>query len=185
MEMIMINPWRLKVVMNSDDMEKYALSGGKESPRSRKSALRLILSEAKEQTGFDSKGRRILVRMFPAPDGGCEMFVSRLSDMGELETRDMEIPECFYAKDGMCVYLFSSFSNLISACRSLSASGYCDESAAYKDESKTAWYLVLSSASPLVCEMGGILMRPGTISYINEYCSLICESAVTVLAAFA
>lgn len=185
MEMIMINPWRLKVVMSSDDMEKYALSGGRESPRARKSALRLILSEAKEQTGFDSIGRRILVRMFPAPDGGCEMFVSRLSDMGELETRDMAHPGCACARDGMCVYLFTSFSNLISACRSLSAAGYRDESAAYRDENKNAWYLVLSSASPLACEMGGILMRPGTISYINEYCSLICDSAVNVLSDFA
>lgn len=166
-------------------MEKYALSGGRESQRTRKSALRLILSEAKEQTGFDSRGRRILVRMFPSPDGGCEMFVSRLSDLGELETKENALSGCACARDGMCVYLFSSFSNLISACRSLSAAGYRDESAAYRDENKSAWYLVLSSTSPLVCEMGGILMKPGTISYINEYCSLICSGAVNVLADFA
>lgn len=185
MEMIMINPWRLKVVMDADDMDKYDLSSGKESPNARKSALRLILHEAKEQTGFDSKGRRILVRMFPSRDGGCEMFVTRLGDAGEIETRDTTVLGYVAAREGMSVYLFGSFSELISACRRLRDAGYREESAAYRDGNRSAWYLVICSTSPLACEMGGVLMRPGAISYINEYCSLVCDSAVSVLADFA
>lgn len=185
MEMIMINPWRLKVVMDADDMEKYELSGSRESANTRKSALRMILHKAKEQTGFDSKGRRILVRMFPSRDGGCEMFVTRLGEAGEGETRDAAVLGCATARDGMSVYLFVTFSDLISACRRLRAAGYRDESAAYMDENRSAWYLVICSASPLACEMGGVLMRSGAISYINEHCSLICDSAVSVLADFA
>lgn len=59
------------------------------------------------------------------------------------------------------------------------------DSAAYSDNGRRAWYLVIGVKSPLAEEMGGSLMRSGAMYYINEYCSLLCLSAVSELARFA
>ena len=185
MEMIMISPSQLKVMMDADDMKKYELDCGEGlcAGISRRSALRSILKKAWEQTGFLSDGRRVVVKMFPSKDGGCEMFVTRLGDVeahGDIETKR----GCTTVRDGMPVYSFPSFLTLSIACRRLKETGYRDDSAAYRYSDGQKYYLAISRVSPIVSEMGGALVRSGAIAYINEYCTLICEDAVGVLSEY-
>ena len=186
MEMIMISPSQLKVMMDAEDMKKYALNCDDDlrSGSERRLALRTILKKAKEQTGFLSDGRRILVKMFPSRDGGCEMFVTRLGDAAR-QTEFEETKNAAVIREGMSVYAFETFQGLASACLRLREAGIGGESAAYREIEKSRYYLAVDKSSPLITEMGGSLIRSCAAGYINEYCALICKDAVNVLANYA
>ncbi len=187
MEMIKISQTELKVMMSPEDMRKYELEcdNTADITPARRSALRSILREAHNKTGFSSCGEKLLVRMFPSRDGGCEMFVTRLSSKNGTDSErrtpvlPMPLPEDVF------IYSFSELENLLCACKRLLEAGYRSDSAAYSDNGRRAWYLVIGVKSPLAEEMGGSLMRSGAMYYINEYCSLLCLSAVSELAQFA
>ena len=183
MEMIMISPSQLKVMMDAEDMKKYDLNcdAGIYEGISRRIALRSILQKAKERTGFSSDGKRILVKMFPSKDGGCEMFVTRL---GEADQTESDLKKPCAAKDGMTVYAFDSFDKILLACKRLCFAGFRGESSAFRDNERGKYYLLLSSDNPLAAEMGGEAATHRAIGYINEFCSLICENAVEVLPRF-
>lgn len=187
MEMIKISQSELKVMMSPEDMRKYELDceSAEDDTLNRRTALRTILREARYQTGFSSYGERLLVRMFPSKDGGCEMFVTKLSAKNNVDSERRVMLSPSPLPDGVYIYNFSEFGNLICACRRLFDAGYRADSSAYRDNGRRAWYLVIGIKSPLAEEMGGELMKNGTMYYINEYCSLLCDSAVTSLAKFA
>ena len=185
MEMIMISPRQLKVMMDASDMIKYELnSGGDEGRLCRREALRRILRKAKDATGFDSEGARVTVRMFPSRDGGCEMFVTLLGGE-ELEPENARTEVSSRVRDGMAVYSFASFGELINACGRLCDAGYSGVSLAYRRIDKARYYLALEGDEPLACEMGGTRTTRRAAAYINEYCALISERAVETLARFA
>ena len=184
MEMIMISPSQLKVTLDAAEMKKYELDlEGLRGADLRQLALRRILRTASEQTGFEYDGGRVVVRMFPSKDGGCELFVSRLARVSrpqsELCRGDAAV------RDGMSVYSFPSLTQLLCACRRLSDAGYADASYAYRENGRDAYYLVIEGESPLICEMGGTRLGSGASGYINEYCTLICGDAVARLSRFA
>ena len=183
MELIKINQSELKVMMSADDMKKYDLSGD-EDEYAQKAALRGILREARERIGFACSGEKLIVRMFPSRDGGCEMFVTKLSAKSSTERENGVIfaPASLY--DGVYVYSFANLNDMISACRRLSDAGYRDGSSAYRDNAGRGYYLIIGIKSPLAEEMGGELMKLSTMYYINEYCSLLCDEAVPELARF-
>lgn len=185
MEMIKISCTELKVMMSPEDMKKYELDCDEEWDENRHHALRSILKEARQRTGFTSYGERLFVRMFPSRDGGCEMFVTKLSAKGTSDTDKRMLPSPSPLSDGVFIYSFSEFGNMISACRRLFEAGYRSESCAYRDEGRRGWYLVIGIKSPLAEEMGGSLMKNGTMYYINEYCTLLCFDAVSRLAEYA
>lgn len=187
MEMIKISQSELKVMMSPEDMRKYSLDCEieGEATLSRRTALRTILREARYQTGFSSCGEKLLVRMFPSRDGGCEMFVTKLSAKNDIDSERRAMVSPSPLPEGVFIYTFPELGNLISACRRLYDAGYRADSAAYRDNGRRAWYLVIGIKSPLAEEMGGSLMKNGTLYYINEYCSLLCREAVSELAKFA
>lgn len=185
MEMIKISQSELKVTMSPEDMRKYELDCDENEDFNRRIALRTILREARYQTGFSSHGERILVRMFPSRDGGCEMFVTKLSAKNNLESERRMTRSPSPLPDGVYIYNFTEFGNLICACRRLFEAGYRADSSAYRDNGKRGWFLVIGIKSPLAEEMGGELMKNGAMYYINEYCSLLCDCAVASLSKFA
>ena len=185
MEMIMISPCQLKVMMDANDMIKYDLcsEGDDATQLRRRDALRRILRKAKDQTGFDSEGSRVTVRMFPSRDGGCEMFVT-LTGSGVPEQARGSGSGRTLAREGMTVYSFDSFGALLSACRRIRDAGYAGESCAYRSADGSGYYLALEGQSPLACEMGGAKMKRRSVAYINEHCSFICSSAGFILAKY-
>ena len=50
-------------------------------------SLALILAEAKEQSGFHVGDEKVLIQIYPTPDGGCELFVTKLSCLGDRERK--------------------------------------------------------------------------------------------------
>ena len=183
----MISPHQLKVMMDANDMIKYDLNSDTSviSQINRRDALRRILRKAKDKTGFDSEGGRVTIRMFPSRDGGCEMFVTLIGADSYGKATQASVCGKTVVHDGMAIYEFDSFGELLEACKRLTAARYTGESFAYREDGRMRYYLVLDEASPIVGEMGGAKMRRGTAAYINEYCSIICAGAVYLLTGYA
>lgn len=187
MEIIKINRSELKVMMSGEDMKKYSLDCDslEENCPGGRLALKCILRDAKEDANFYNEGDHLLVRVFPSKGGGCEMFITKLSSKTDYNDKQISVTPSPLS-EGIYIYTFSSLSDLAAACRRLYEAGYRASSSAYRDMSpKHSFYLVIGIKSPLPEEMGGRLMKLGTMYYINEYCTLFCHTAVDVLSKFA
>lgn len=105
MEIIKISQSELKVTMTSEDMQRYDLDCDTlgDDPEESRKALKCILREAKAEKGFSAAGERLLVRVFPSRDGGCEMFVTKLGAGAENQKMHSRI---FRPSGGRSLYLF-------------------------------------------------------------------------------
>ena len=82
MELIRINARKLKIMLTPTDMCHFELdaeSFGEDSTKMHR-AFRLLFDEIKHQIDFDADDNRISVQYFPSREGGCEMFISRLTE---------------------------------------------------------------------------------------------------------
>lgn len=133
MELLRINDKKLKVTLTKTDMRDYNLNTDNIDYNcdKTKQAFRDILSLAKNRTGFDTEDSKIFVQIYPARDGGCEMFVTKLTDEAKSEIHDFS-----------AVYYFSSLTPLCRACALLVNYGFEDRSALYG--SKNGFYLAIS-----------------------------------------
>ena len=88
MDFIRISDAKIKVTLSPEDMDRYVNEGERDRPSGSHGTLRAILREIRRETGFDATGERVLMQMFPASDGGCELFVTRLGKLPEDRPRD-------------------------------------------------------------------------------------------------
>jgi hypothetical protein len=88
-----------------------------------------------------------------------------------------------YIFRGRVIYAFERMEDLLGACLGLMKNGYCGDSAAYLDEVKRGYYLILDRESSVVSENLGSLCRSSLYYYINEHCRRLCKGrdAVTIL----
>ena len=83
MEVILIDPDKLKIMLTAPDMQRYALDTARlegmtcTDTRTRE-AFRHIFHDAETETGFHTEGARLLVQMYTSKCGGCEIFVTKL-----------------------------------------------------------------------------------------------------------
>ena len=75
MELIRISDSKLKIILNETDMRRYALSSDTLSYENgdTRRAVREVLAEAEEETGFHATADRLLIQAYPSRDGGCEL----------------------------------------------------------------------------------------------------------------
>ncbi len=80
MELIHISARKLKVMLSSKDMEELRLYPGLDCSNSAsRKAIRHVLNEVMERTGFDTTGDGVFIQLFSSPKGGCEMFITKES----------------------------------------------------------------------------------------------------------
>lgn len=120
MELIQISENKLKIMLSENDMIKYALDGDDTdySKDETRRAFRAMLSHARELSGFDTRGERIFVQMYPSR-GGCEVFVTKLGDrkgeffeVGTLSKTEVK-------RQTGDAYGFDSLENMLAVCRYL------------------------------------------------------------------
>jgi len=187
MELIVIDESRIKLMLTAEDMKAYR-SAAEESGAGE--ALRGILREAGEKCGYRGDGMRgrIYVEMYPSRTGGCEVFVTKLT---ERETRTnmksgnerMLAEYRNYIFRGRVIYRFETMPCLLGACAGLLRNGYRGESSAYREETagSGAYYLILEQESHVASEHLGSLCKGSVYYYINEHCRMLCADAVPVL----
>ncbi len=197
LELHRIGEEKLKVMLTPFDMMKYGLTAETldyENTETRK-AIWNILDHAKHETGFDGARGRICIEVFPEKNGGCAIYITRISEEKE---EKMKSPE---QKERLSVFSFEKAENMLRVCRCLFSRGYKKESHAYYEnaERKTSYFLALREEAPspkektkaprehlFILEFGKRLEGEHMYSYLSEHCTPICtENAVKTLAPLA
>ena len=110
-----INSSKLKITLTADEREQYGIreSGGDFDTRAVRDVVADILLDAGAE-GFCKPREKLLVQIYPTKSGGAELFITRLSQLGEREQRVIESNESLttYARD-TAAFLFDSFKDLL------------------------------------------------------------------------
>jgi len=202
MEIIPIDSKSIKIQLTYADMKMLSISCDNMDHRNNatRRAIRQVLERAKNETGFDTSGSNIEVRMHESKDGGCELFVKKTNlsigggNMGYIKENYRISPEKTDRAETVS-YGFDSIDDLICACKQLSAKGFCGESRAYFEPvERGRYFLIITDAqrptSSRIIKMFSFLSEFGqkcdylcADSYIKEHFGCICEKdAVKIIA---
>ena len=107
MELIHISARKLKVMLSLKDMEDLRLYPGLDCSDSvSRKAIRHVLNEVMQRTGFDTTGDGVFIQFFSSPKGGCEMFITKEStiknedsEQDESKSIDYELENNSYYED--------------------------------------------------------------------------------------
>lgn len=122
MEYLQINQNKLKITLTKAECESYGIKeeGGDFNSVSVRDTLREILAIAGAEEEFRREGEKLLVQLFPLSDGGAELFVTRLSSVGERERRAVtSSPNLTTYKASRQKFIFENKENLERAVRAL------------------------------------------------------------------
>ncbi len=191
MELIVISDTRMKIMLSREDMSGYdidALSIDTESAKTKR-ILNGILAEANKSAGIECSGDRAFVQLFPSLDGGCEMYVTRFSELSDNEAAEGSCVNMNNAKNTVkrrSVYRFRCMRELLCACKALKCRGYSESSDSYMSVDGECFYLVLCEGeadTSVVLEYAEPVFFGGARIYISEHSSPLCENnAVDTLA---
>lgn len=185
MELLLISENKIKISLTKEDLDGYSITADDidyDNTETRR-VFWTLLDEAKRKTGFDAAKNRIFIQIYPGKDGGCELYVSKLT-RPERETdsshdifRTSVKRNVTDKKVNDAVYCFEEISGLISVCKRLKAIGYFQKVSAYSDGEKR-FFLSLDSPEkefPFIMEYAEAQDSRCARLYINEHCSLICD----------
>lgn len=195
MELLLINENKLKITLSVCDMKQYDLDCNTvdyDNTETRR-AFWSILDEAKHRTGFDAASQRVFIQLYPSKEGGCEMYVTKLSSISSPEASERPSHALIPLSRRYLCYSFDSMEKLLAVCRRLSTIGFSGSSGAARgddgryilviDEPEENAYIGLCEHS-FIDEFGRRedLRQLGLIK--GEHTEVICESgAVEILAA--
>lgn len=185
MEVILISDDKVKITLTEEDLREFAIDcDAAEEDGELCRRFKDVLCRADDICGTSLGASRVLVQLFQSRDGGCELFVTRLSPALPTGARG--------AADGT-VYVFDSLGSLVAACRLLNTRGYGAHSAAFSTDGGEYALLLpeFSSDAPVplaaACldEYGVRRTDEKTRLYISEHARTICaDGAAEILSKF-
>ncbi len=113
---------KLKIALSKEESEKYniSLTEGELDKNKIRGVISDILSEAEEGCRFEIGDEKVLIQVYPSTDGGCELFLTKLSFLGDEEKR------CLLRADNISTverassaFRFSCLDDLLTAARVL------------------------------------------------------------------
>lgn len=162
MELIVINENKLKIMMNKDEMRVFGLDENEFycSVTNAREILDKILHSSPVKTGFEGldKYDKLLIQLYPEINGGCELYVTKISFEENEEANFMSeenesryllpkhIPKKMTLKTPLVSYRFENLEHSISAAKELSQRGFYGESAFYQNHDGK-YYLFVSTKS--------------------------------------
>lgn len=194
MEYLMINESSLKVVCTESDLAPYGISADAIEAASidSRSFIEGVLDGAMRELGFETKKHRVLIKLFPSADGGCEIFISRLSAL-QAESDSAKKKEKSDTTE-IRLYFFERLEHLLFVCSLLSRNeGSCVSDAFYLDSQ--GYFLAIECEGALeeygidlideysfILEYGERRSAEKYLPMLKEYAKCICrENAVCVL----
>lgn len=122
MEFLLIGESKIKIVLSSEEAKKQGLdtsSTDVSGPLARRVLWR-ILDMAKTEVGFDPKGDKVLIQLYPLANGGCELFVTKLGILSESSARLVSKSDRIaMLSKSRSLYRFDDLSDIISASRAV------------------------------------------------------------------
>ena len=122
MEFLLIGESKIKIVLSSAEAKKQGLdtsSTDVSGPLARRVLWR-ILDMAKTEVGFDPKGDKVLIQLYPLANGGCELFVTKLGILSESSARLVSKSDRIaMLSKSRSIYRFDDLSDIISASRAV------------------------------------------------------------------
>lgn len=122
MEFLLIGESKIKIVLSSAEAKKQGLdttSADVSGPLARRVLWR-ILDMAKTEVGFDPKGDKVLIQLYPLANGGCELFVTKLGILSESSARLVSKSDRIaMLSKSRSLYRFDDLSDIISASRAV------------------------------------------------------------------
>ncbi len=204
MELIRISEGKLKIMLTPTDMRQFELSTDNFYDDSEKMhrSFRLLLDEVRRQSGFEADDHRISVQYFPSREGGCEMFISNLSNDRERATCALTPAQGMQpstrTRGSFCrsfAYRFEGMNDLLSVCRRLLPMDYISASSAWRDDAGRYYLFINTFASSpfatpeelyFIVEYGHLENAAQLRLYLAEHGAVVCaEDAVGTLGAIA
>ena len=177
MEYILINESKLKITLGCEELEERSLESERldYADPDAKQLFCDILERARNELGFDTTGYRVLLQLYPIRDGGCELYVTRLSKLDSLPEPEHNRAEQTNQpkheggkkpkkQKRRRAYRFDSLEDLCRVCRRLSEYPLALESSAYRTDE--GWYLIICYE-----DLDGIsdILPISELSFISEY----------------
>ena len=204
MELIRIGEGKLKIMLTPTDMRQFELSTDNFYDDSEKMhrSFRMLLDEVRRQSGFEADDHRISVQYFPSREGGCEMFISNLSNDRERATCALTPAQGMQpstrTRGSFCrsfAYRFEGMNDLLSVCRRLLPMDYISASSAWRDDAGRYYLFINTFASSpfatpeelyFIVEYGHLENAAQLRLYLAEHGAVVCaEDAVGTLGAIA
>ena len=130
MEFFVAGSNKLKIVLTRDDCATFGIDTtiSDFSTNEIRLAIRSVLELAGQECGFFTEGEKILAQLYPIPEGGCEIFVTKLKEVEKKTREAVRDVEGFTTIDEhRGVYYFRDSRLLISAARAIYREGIdCD-----------------------------------------------------------
>ena len=122
MEFLLIGESKIKIVLSSEEAKDQGLdttSADVSGPVARRIFWR-ILDMAKSEVGFDPKGDKVLIQLYPLASGGCELFVTKLGILSESSARLVSKSDRIaMLSKSRSLYSFDDFNDIIGASRAV------------------------------------------------------------------
>lgn len=177
MELIVIDVDRMKIMLSPDELHSYnidVLTVDTEDEDTKR-ILYDIVDRARRSAGIDSEWGRMYVQVFASRDGGCEMYVTRYSELYDEEEECPMREEqggVHNQRKKRRIYRIESLGSLVRLCLALSRSGYAERSDVYVAEGGESYYIVLYGETGELCcalEFGSPVSFSGQICYLSEH----------------
>ena len=181
MKFLNISDTKLKVTLTADDCISYGIDLSKDdySTREVRDTMRKIFLRAEEECGFSVSSDKVLVQIYPLPDGNCELLVTKL---GTLSRKDRDT---ITSTDGLSLlehkrgtYRFYSAGDLILAVRAVYRTGV--DADLYRDDLGRYYIQVDEEIADGISELEifveyGERLSSLPIAVISEYGTLLAK----------
>ncbi len=94
MELILISESKLKIMLSPPDMARYELEVTRMdcADAHTRAAFRHIFDDVRAEVGFDTAGAPLFVQLYASPEGGCEIFVTKLEGESPPPEASLSLP---------------------------------------------------------------------------------------------
>ena len=182
MEFIYINSKSLKISISGKELKERFIDANEldYSEIKTKRFFWELMDEAYEKTGFESTNAKLYVKIFPARDGGCEMFITKAEHQKKVKKE----------KKGF-IFATDDADKLFMLCDRMKIRGFLGESQLFCDD--TQFYLVCDSKIKkpsyinqkyvpeekdylFACECGSVFnLTEEREAFLNEHMKMVCR----------
>ena len=124
MEFLSVGASKIKVILSPEECASYGIRADTPEPSDKevRAAIASVLAHAEREIGFRVGNERLLIQLYPL-GGGCELFITKLSSLGERERKAITEADNLTTYQGRDAYFaFRTREELLGAMIALGAS---------------------------------------------------------------